>query len=371
MARTIPLQLVQEGEQVMRICNACRYCEGFCAVFPAMERRQLLTSRDLTYLANLCHDCRECLYSCQYAPPHEFGVAVPRLMAAARRESYRSYAWPTALQSIFTRQWTLLAVAGLIAPLALMSLSTWLLPSRTLWAEHAGPGAFYTIVSHGWMVGGFGVLALFAFASLTIGLMRFWRDTEDRGGGDGALTTLATGVRDALTLRYLDGGGEGCAYPDEVASNARRWFHHLTFYGFMLCLAATTVAALYENLLGYVAPYPMSSVPVVLGSLGGVGLLAGPAGLLWLKRAIPPEGDDTQQKPMDVVFLLLLWLTAATGFLLLVLRDTTAMGVLLVVHLGVVAGLFATLPYGKFVHGIYRAAALVRYAREQASQSHS
>ena len=23
----------------MTICNACRYCEGYCAVFPAMEKR--------------------------------------------------------------------------------------------------------------------------------------------------------------------------------------------------------------------------------------------------------------------------------------------------------------------------------------------
>ena len=29
----------QEVARVMQICNACRYCEGFCAVFPAMTRR--------------------------------------------------------------------------------------------------------------------------------------------------------------------------------------------------------------------------------------------------------------------------------------------------------------------------------------------
>ena len=30
----------QEVARVMQICNACRYCEGFCAVFPAMTRRR-------------------------------------------------------------------------------------------------------------------------------------------------------------------------------------------------------------------------------------------------------------------------------------------------------------------------------------------
>ena len=28
-----------EVSRQMQICNACRYCEGFCAVFPAMTRR--------------------------------------------------------------------------------------------------------------------------------------------------------------------------------------------------------------------------------------------------------------------------------------------------------------------------------------------
>ena len=65
-----------------------------------------------------------------------------------------------------------------------------------------------------------------------------------------------------------------------------------------------------------------------------------------------------------MAFLVLLLLTGLTGLLLLVLRATPAMGVLLAVHLGVVLALFLTLPYGKFVHGIYRLAALVRYARE-------
>jgi citrate/tricarballylate utilization protein len=69
---------------------------------------------------------------------------------------------------------------------------------------------------------------------------------------------------------------------------------------------------------------------------------------------------------MDVAFLAMLFLTSLTGLALLVLRSTPAMGLLLAIHLGVVFGLFITLPYGKFVHGLYRYAALARSARERA-----
>jgi citrate/tricarballylate utilization protein len=41
------------------------------------------------------------------------------------------------------------------------------------------------------------------------------------------------------------------------------------------------------------------------------------------------------------------------------------MGILLALHLGVVLGLFLSLPYGKFVHGLYRFLALVKYASER------
>jgi citrate/tricarballylate utilization protein len=67
---------------------------------------------------------------------------------------------------------------------------------------------------------------------------------------------------------------------------------------------------------------------------------------------------------MDVAFLVLLFMTSLTGLLLLGLRETVAMGLLLAIHLGFVLALFLTLPYGKFVHGFYRLAALIHYATE-------
>ena len=88
---------VRNARREMEVCNACRYCEGFCAVFPAMELRREFFAGDLSYLANLCHNCRGCYYACQYSPATRMGHQRPRrARRGPRAESYAEYAWPQA-----------------------------------------------------------------------------------------------------------------------------------------------------------------------------------------------------------------------------------------------------------------------------------
>jgi citrate/tricarballylate utilization protein len=96
----------------------------------------------------------------------------------------------------------------------------------------------------------------------------------------------------------------------------------------------------------------------------------GPVGLLVEKFKRDPALVDENSNGMDAAFTLMLFLTGITGLALLLWRETSAMGPLLALHLGVVFALFITLPYGKFVHGLYRYAALVRYARERRMVGH-
>jgi citrate/tricarballylate utilization protein len=103
----------------------------------------------------------------------------------------------------------------------------------------------------------------------------------------------------------------------------------------------------------------------LLGVVGGFSLLLGTAGLLRLKLKRHPLHGDVTQTPMDYGFIALLFLTSATGLLLWLARATPALALLLALHLGGVMALFATLPYGKFAHGVYRAASLLRYAVEK------
>ncbi|MCY1371107.1 CitB domain protein [compost metagenome] len=133
----------------------------------------------------------------------------------------------------------------------------------------------------------------------------------------------------------------------------------------MLCFASTCVATLYHYLLGLHAPYALTSLPVLLGTTGGIGLVIGPVGLLWLNLRRHAAHGDVAQRPMDRGFIALLLLTSLTGLALLAWRDTRFMALLLAVHLGVVMALFFTLPYGKFAHGIFRCAALLKFAIEK------
>jgi citrate/tricarballylate utilization protein len=363
----LPLDaLIAEAERQIRICNACRYCEGYCAVFPALERRLEFSEGDVHYLANLCHNCGACLYACQYAPPHEFAVNFPRLMARVRGQTYRKYAWPEGFARAFEENGTFVSLATAASLAAFLAFTGWLAgPARFFAPWSDAEGSFYAVMPHGVMASVFLLVSAFVVVSLAASFTRFWPDMGEEALEFVKAPQLSSATWDAMGLRYLDGGGEGCTYPDARPSFTRRAFHHLTFYGFLLCFAATSVATIYHYVFGWKAPYPVYSLPVILGVLGGIGLIVGPIGLIGLRARRDPELADEAQDGMDLGFLWLLLLTSATGLLLLVLRESRVMGVLLATHLGVVLALFLTLPYGKFVHALYRFAALVRFHIER------
>ena len=357
-----------EVARQMQICNACRYCEGFCAVFPAMTRRLEFGKADIHFLANLCHNCGACLHACQYAPPHEFAVNVPQAMAQVRGQTYADYAWPPALGQLYQRQGLTLSLA-LAAGLALFLVLGAMLQGGgldALWGANLGAN-FYNLFPHNLLVGLFAPVFLFVVYALAMGVRRFWRDVTPATSGAPLSAPATLEATDAvLRLKYLDGGhGDGCHNEDDAYTLKRRRAHHLTFYGFMLCFAATSLATVYHYVFGWAAPYDLPSVPKLLGAVGGVMLMLGTAGLWHLNRTRHALHGDAQQKPMDLGFIALLFLVSSSGLALWLARSTPALALLLCLHLGAVMALFATLPYGKFAHGVFRTASLLRHAIEK------
>lgn len=361
----VEVDLFAEANRQLTICNACRYCEGLCPVFPAMEMRTVFKEDDIRYLANLCHDCRACEQACMFVPPHEFGITFPKIMSEVRMESYRHFSWPGFLAKSFSNI-SMGVILGLVASAIVFATAFLVVPHDTLFATHTEKGSFYRIVPYMAMI--IPALFLFFYGGLIWlqGAVRFCTE-----GKDGHIDRMPKGFGpliqaslDSFTVRYLGGGGAGCAYPKSKKSQARRFFHALVYYGFLADLVSTTLAFIFQDLMHVMPPYAFTSPPVLFGTVGGVALVAGVAGLLVFKM----QSDKTQAADkaygLDYAFLVFLGLAALTGLLLEVMRSTAAMGTLLIVHLATVAGLFITAPYGKFVHFVYRIFALIRFRLE-------
>ncbi len=354
-----PSAAVMEVQRVLQICNACRYCEGFCATFQSMTRRLEFNVADVHFMANLCHNCGACLHACQYAPPNEFGVNIPQAMAKVRLETYQTYAWPQAMGRLYQKNGlALMMLTSIAISLFLLSLQ---ITTAGLFNSNTDAN-FYAIFPHNTLALVFGSVFIAMIIAMTLGVRQFWARVSTDPMILGAAKEASY---DALTLKNLGGGHQqGCNESDDAFSLWRRRFHHMTFYGFMLCFAATSVATLFHYFLGWQAPYSYTSLPVILGTVGGLGLVVGPVGLLYLNVNRHPLHGDAAQKPMDIGFIVSLLAISVTGLALLALRHTPWMGILLCVHLGFVMGFFLMMPYGKFAHGIFRSAALLKNAIE-------
>lgn len=341
--------IVEEARRQMRVCNACRYCEGYCAVFPSMTKLRDFSDGDLLHLANLCHNCRGCYYSCQYTAPHAFDLNVPAALGALRQQSWEDFVRPRSLSRAFSSHGTMIVVLAVLA--------TFLI------ALAARPGAatasFYAYMPHWLMVTIF--LPVFLAPLVVIGdaLRRYWRATA--GPATVGWRAFARATWSVVWMRNLSGGdGQGCNFErGERTSQARRLAHQAVMFGFLLCFAATSVATMMDYVLQQPAPYPLLSPPRLLGIAGGVLLVAGTVALVPLKL----RADRSLGAPWvwggEMAFILLLGLVGATGLGLAMVDGSAATRPALVVHLGLVATLFLLMPYSKMVHGFFRLTALI------------
>ncbi|WP_406645498.1 tricarballylate utilization 4Fe-4S protein TcuB [Aliisedimentitalea scapharcae] len=350
------LNPIDEARRQIEICNACRYCEGYCAVFPAITKQKTFGDGDISQLANLCHNCRGCYYACQYTEPHEFALNLPGVLAQVRQDSWQDHAWPRGAGQAFHRSGVAIACAVIVGFMVL------LLAVQAIGS--AGGDGFYATLSHNAMVAIFVPAFLFPVLSITISLRRYWAHI---GGQKVTLGALTHAFGDAAKLKNLSGGhGEGCNFEDEDRfTHLRRIGHQLTMWGFLLCFAATSTATVMHYVFDLPAPYDLLSLPKLLGITGGVLLTLGTAKLAWLK----PKGDrslgDTRVWGGEMAFILLLFVVAVTGLVLYAATGTAAVPLLLALHLGTVLAFFLLMPFSKMVHGFYRLAALVRDAQQK------
>ncbi len=355
----MPAENIAETRRQLEICNACRYCEGYCSLFPAVHRRRVFDAATIVHLANLCHNCRGCYYACQYTEPHEFALNLPAILADVRQQSWQQYALPAGLARAFQRSGVAIALATVVG-LGLLIIAIDLLGS---WRGDD----FYALLSHNAMIALFIPAFLLPLLLLAASLRRYWRACGD---SKFRLADLSAALRSAARLDDLSGGhGDGCNFEaSDRYSNLRRYLHQATLYGFLLCFAATSVATLMHYFLDWPAPYPFWSAPKLLGVSGGILLCVGTAGLAALKLRADRGLGAASVWGGEMGFVVLLFIVSASGLALYWLGGTPALPALLALHLGSVLAFFLLLPYTKMVHGFYRLAALARDAGERRHQ---
>ena len=343
-----------EARRQLQICNACRYCEGYCAAFAAITRLRAFADADITQIANLCHDCRGCYYACQYTEPHAFALNLPRALAAVRTESWEAYAWPRPLAALFMQNAWATVVATLAGFAALFVAIQALAPA-------SGEG-FYAVLSHGAMVALFTPAFVLPLGALGLGLVRYWRAV---GGTAIAWADVRAAMRQAATMKNLSGGhGDGCNFErKERFTSARRHAHHAVMYGFAMCFASTASGTVLHYVFDMPAPYPLLSVPKLFGIPGGMLMTAGCMWMLTLKLRADSDLSNPSTRAADMAFIALLGFVGASGLALYWVGQTVLLDAALAIHLGAVFTLFVLTPYTKMAHGAYRFAALLKDAQ--------
>jgi citrate/tricarballylate utilization protein len=345
---------VEEARRQLEICNACRYCEGYCSVFPAMTLSRAFSDGDVTQLANLCHNCRGCFHACQYVEPHEFKLNLPRALAEVRVESWEMFIWPHGLARLFQKSGVSLAAAMVGGMSLILAIAYAMRPEDGL--------GFYAVLSHSLMAILFSVASFLPLIVIGFGLWRYWRQV---GGDRVTLAHLRVAFADAGKLKNLSGGAaQGCNYEKEDRfTMSRRWAHQAVMWGFMLCFASTVSATILHYLFGLEAPYRLFSIPKLLGVPGGVMMMLGGIELVRLKLIAEKALGAPAVWGGEMAFVLLLTIVAASGLALYAVTGSVAVRPLLIVHLGAILAFYLTLPYTKMVHAFFRLAALVRDAQ--------
>lgn len=357
---------------MLRVCAACRQCEAYCPVFEAVARRDAAArERDAALLAHLCHGCGCCYDSCQYAPPHPFGVALPQaLYRLGKLSRQRLLALP--LLGSFgghdpdphgarRRAWYATAACALVCVLLVFGAALALNGPETLFTRQLGSGAFYAILPRGWLMSAF-ALAVSGIAALWgLGAVRFWREI---GADPRRLRSIPSHYRAVKSflcpVGTPSGKKSGFPCPETGFAGRRRFFRRLAGYGVLLALLAGALGFIEENFRGRFAPFPPLSGPVILAVLGSLLIVAGCVALLLLRSPRPEDRGERGGGP----FTALLLAVSCSGLALQIFYESHVMGTLLCIHLGLLLALFCRLPFAEGAHGFFRYLAVLRDIQE-------
>jgi len=327
---------LDEAIRQYTICNACRYCEGYCPVWPTLSSMVDVKENDVVYMANLCLDHRDCYYACPYVPEvHEFKINIPEINKQLRYSTYSK------LNPFAGRKYV---YAALLIPLAIM----WLL----YFPKKYGSLSFYNLVpKYTIIISGILVL-VYMLAVLGYALVKY------RNMIGSMYTPKLNKIFETLLDLLKHSWFSDMHYPSEKESNIRIAYHLLIFYGFLLDFVSTLLGMLYEDILHISSPFPIQNPTVITGLAGGIFLIIGTTIALYARIFSYRKQKFVKGTSIDLYLTLTLMIVAVTGILVLVLRLNgmiSSMYLMLLVHYSSIYLLFVLAPLSStFMHAIIR-----------------
>ncbi len=330
----------------LSICNACRYCEGYCAVWDAIEFKSILNEGDIYHLSNLCHDCRDCYYACPYnEPEHDFKLNIPKVLGQVRVETYKDNLKPRffgfALEKpiLVTATSTIIAVAISIAYAAFSfgvdSFSS--LPMTTIIPISLFKPATILVYLY--------TITLWSWEGLA-----YWSkiNQKERLSASG----IGRGIRDAIFHKNFLGGGEGCKVPKLNSRYLRVISHLLVFFGFITALVSISF---YPDITGYFAlAYLFGSCSVTIGT----------AGMIYIHLKESKRSRSDEQALIDYPFTILLFFAGITGIIVPLSLGTTLFNWNFIIHDALIMVVFLLAPFSKFIHPVFRIISLMKYSSD-------
>ncbi len=346
--------LMEEGIRQFNICNACRYCEGYCAVWDAIERESSFLPLDMKHYSNLCHDCRECYYVCPYTGDHEFKLNIPGLLSEIRLETYSENIWPRIARKSLDHpvaSWAIVISISLVFTFGLtifLSGTKYLFSPSTL-SDQIIPDPYFKLLS----------FLLYAYVIIMWSLegLKYWHSIKKP---ERRITPkyFLLGLKDALQHRYFGGGSAGCNYPGESGTITRLVFHAMLLGGFLLDLATILF-------------YPDMSRAVVLSyTAGATAMFIGSLFLLVFKPLSNLSLLSSGMKHNDYPFTTAMMITGLTGMLFPLTSGTLFYSYFFLIHIALIAAIFLIAPYSKFLHPVFRVVSLAAN-RSEAENSRS
>jgi citrate/tricarballylate utilization protein len=347
------LDLYDEAARQLQLCNACRYCEGYCAVWEALDRRNEVGRNDVLYFSSLCHDCGQCFTVCPFTEPHEYDLNIPKALGSVRLDSYSANIRPGFMTKLieFSSIATSIVIAlSMTAMFLFVLFNKGTLTGNFTFAEVISPFEYRLVT-----------VSIYAYVLILWGIEghRYWSQINNGIRLKAGLGAIFGGLADAFGHENFKGGGAGCTYPDSRNRKFRLIFHPMVFFGFLVALVSISF-------------YPSFGLPFRVVYLLGSGMMfAGASGLLYGKIISGSAGYNSGMRKIDLPFTLLLNLGGLTGVLLVLFYGFGFDWSIFLVHDAFIFTLFLLAPFGKFIHPIFRILALIKNRMERSIDNNS